>query len=159
MTTNFHSHRPGARGFSGIAEEKYVFHTRNWRAAAATTKFHYFQLRLMDTFTSWRKGLYHALFSAAAAHCKPQCEGTFRILRMKGGSERENSRKPRFVMNPSAVRIFPNPRLSTGHTIQDLHPTQKPKVRVLAEVIRKTQRCSNLMDPFSNEVYPTRKRN
>lgn len=135
-----------------------VFQTRNSRSAAATTKFYHFQLRLMDTFTSWRKGLYHALFSAAAAHCKPQREGTFRVLRKKGGGDRENSGKPRFVLNPSAARIFPNPRLSTTPTIQELHPTQKAKVRVLGEDIRKTQRCSNLMDLFSNDVFPTRKR-
>ena len=66
---------------------------RNSRAATATTKFHYFQLRLMDTFKSWRKDLYHVLFSAAAAHCKPQHEGRFRVLRMKGGGEGENSGK------------------------------------------------------------------
>ena len=136
-----------------------MFQTRNSRAAAATTKFQYFQLRLMDTFTSWRQGLNDALFSAAAALCKPQREGTFRILRMEGRGERENSGKSRFVMNPSAARIFPNPRLSTRPTIQELHPTQNAKVRVLAEDIHKTQRCSNLMDLFSNEVYPTRKRN
>ena len=103
------------------------FQTRNSRAATATTKLHYFQLRLMDTFTSWRKGLYHAPFSAAAAHCKAQREGTVRVLLVKGGGERENSGKPRFVMYPSAARIFPNPRLSTRPTIQVLHPTQKDK--------------------------------
>jgi len=113
----------------------------------------------MDTFTSWRKGLYHALFSAAAAHCKPQREGRFRVLRMKGRGERENSGKPRFLMNPSAARIFPNLRLSTRPTIQELHPTKKAKVRVLAEDIRNTQRRSDLMEMFCNEVCPTRKRN
>ena len=129
--------------------------TRNSRVAVATTKFHYFQLRLMDTFTSWREGLYHAVFSAAAAHCKPQREGSFRVLRMKGGCEREISGKPRCIVNPSAARIFPNSRLSTRPTIQQLHPTQKAKVRFLADDIHNTQKCSSLMDLFFNEVYPT----
>jgi hypothetical protein len=131
--------------------------TRNSRAATATRKFHYFQLRLMDTFTSWRKGLYHALFSTAAAHCKPQREGRLRVLRMKGGGERKKSGKRRFVMIPSAARIFPNPRLSTRPTIQELHPTQKTKDRFLADDICNTQRCSHLMDLFCNKCIPLRR--
>jgi hypothetical protein len=68
----------------------------------------------MDAFTSWRKGWYHTAFFAAAAHCKPQRKGTFRVLGMKGRGERENWGKPRFVMNPSAARILHNPRLLLG---------------------------------------------
>jgi hypothetical protein len=89
----------------------------------------------------------------------PQLQETCGVLNMKGEGERENSRKPRFVMKPSAARIFPNSRVSARPAIQELHPTQRAKVRDLAKCIRKTQRCSNLMDLFCNEFYPYRKKN
>jgi len=161
MTTNLHGHRLATRSFSEIAEEKCARFRRETRVLQQqTTKFYYFQQRLMDTFTSWRKGWYHTVFSAAAAHCKPQREGTFRVLGMKGrGKKKKISEKPRFVINPSTARILPNPRLSTRPTIQEFLPTIKTKVHGLAKDMCKTQRRSNLMDLFCNEFCPNRKRN